>query len=94
MSVRQAVSTHVHEHRVADRGAHDRALVRTGNDRPSGVRWWTRRTTQAAAMGGLMIVALAVGPSLGILPSLSARVDGVSRITNVVHDSDTPVHKR
>ncbi|MFF7246324.1 hypothetical protein ACFZBU_20710 [Embleya sp. NPDC008237] len=85
MSVRQAFSTHVHEHRVPDRGAHDR---------PSGVRWWTRRTTQAAAMGGLMIVALAVGPSLGILPSLSARVDGVSRITNVVHDSDTPVHKR
>ncbi|MEU0934115.1 MULTISPECIES: hypothetical protein [unclassified Embleya] len=76
MSVRRAVATHVHEHRVP------------------GVRWWTRRTTQAAAMCALMIVALVVGPSLGILPSLSERVDGVSRITNMVHDSDTPVHKR
>ncbi|MET7299137.1 hypothetical protein [Embleya sp. NPDC005575] len=94
MSVRRAIATHVHEHRVPDRGTHDRALLRTRGDRPSGVRWWTRRTTQAAAMGALMIVALVVGPSLGILPSLSARVDGVSRITNVVHDSDTPVHKR
>ncbi|MYS78773.1 hypothetical protein [Embleya scabrispora] len=93
MSVRRAVFTHVH--RVPDRGTHDRApAARIRGDRPSGVRWWTRRTTQAAAMGALMIVALAVGPSLGILPSLSARVDGVSRITNVVHDSDTPVHKR
>lgn len=45
-------------------------------------------------MIALMVVALVVGPSLGVLPSLSERVDGVSRITNVVHDSDAPVHKR
>ncbi|MYW00412.1 hypothetical protein [Streptomyces sp. SID3343] len=59
-----------------------------------GIRWWTRRTTQAAAMFALMIVALAVGPSLGIVPSLSQRVDGVVRISDVVHDSDAPVHTR
>jgi hypothetical protein len=59
-----------------------------------GIRWWTRRTTQGAAMLVLMIVALAVGPSLGIVPSLSERVDGVVRITDVVHDSNATVHTR
>ncbi|WP_406280569.1 hypothetical protein [Embleya sp. NBC_00896] len=67
---------------------------RAQNTGHTSVRWWTRRTTQAAAMGALMIVALAVGPSLGILPSVSERVDGVERITTVIHDSDTPVHTR
>lgn len=94
MSVRRAVSAQAHHHGVLGRETHGGALGRARDGRPSGVRWWTRRTTQAAAMIALMVVALVVGPSLGVLPSLSERVDGVSRITNVVHDSDTPVHKR
>ncbi|GCD99386.1 hypothetical protein EHYA_07106 [Embleya hyalina] len=82
MAVRRAVATRT-------RNDNERAPGRA-----AGVRWWTRRTTQAAAMLALMVVALAVGPSLGVLPSLSERVHGVSRITDVVHDSDSRGHNR
>ncbi len=66
----------------------------TNTGQQQGIRWWTRRTTQAAAMVALMVVALAVGPSLGIVPSLSERVDGVERLSDLVHGSEARVHTR